>query len=237
MTVRAIKAAFYHCSVEAGRETYHHTMLQFLRQQNAKFYHSAPYPPPEIESPESRIEPDGRLIGSIHFTHPLLDTYNKNADVQRGFLTRYGDGVCSNSFRISSLGWRDDSEGFEANIQQLATGRVEFLKLVVREIGVEFACVDDIWGTNVTDKALNDVSCRHLYWTTYFGHRYIETHGLEFLLNTPGWKTEELEGGVLVTVTENYLDFALNDQKETLKYLRQKFKGIRVNRFKIHEAF
>ena len=34
-----------------------------------------------------------------------------------------------------------------------------------------------------------------------------------------------------------FLDFATTEQRECLKYLRQHFKGMRANRFKIHAAF
>ncbi|WP_372724159.1 hypothetical protein [Novipirellula sp.] len=237
MTVRRVDAWFFSCDFEGGVNFFHHKMIQFLYELGAEFYKSAPFPPPIMLDPESKIKPDGRLIGSIRSTHPLLNTAIESDEVKKGFLALYGDGICDKSFRISASGWRDDREGFETIIQQLATGRVEFLKLIVSKMGVKIAFVDDVWGTKFTDKSLDEVKCRHLFWTTYFGPRYVEKYGREFLLNTPAFKTEELEGGVLITVTEKFLDFALNDPNETLKYLRQEFKGMRANRFKIHEAF
>ncbi|MEZ6132433.1 MAG: hypothetical protein R3C59_27530 [Planctomycetaceae bacterium] len=76
-----------------------------------------------------------------------------------------------------------------------------------------------------------------MYWTTYFGPRFVEVHGRDFVLKTPARKTKELEGGVLVIVTEKFLDFATTEPKESLKYLRRNFKGMRANRFRIHAAF
>ncbi len=216
---------------------FHRNMVQFLREIGARFFKTAPFPPPEEKDPESSIKRNGRLIGSIVCTHPLLGTAIKSDAVKDGFLALYGNGICDKSFRISAEGLRDDGEGFETNIQHLATGRVEFLKLIVSKMGVQLAFVDDVWGTKFTDKSLAEARCRHLFWTTYFGPSYVEKYGRDFLLNTPAFKTEELEGGVLITVTEKFLDFALNEPKETLKYLRQEFKGMRANRFKIHEAF
>ena len=56
-------------------------------------------------------------------------------------------------------------------------------------------------------------------------------------MNIPAWCVEELDRGVLVTVTETFLDFAVHEPKETVKYLKQKFKNICPNRSKSIRTF
>ena len=111
------------------------------------------------------------------------------------------------------------------------------MRFLLPKVKPQFAYADDVWGTNISKSQVEKGHTPRLYWTTYFGPRFVEVHGRDFLMNTPAWKTEELEGGVLVTATEKFLDFATAEPRECLKYLRQHFKGMRANRFKIHTAF
>ena len=212
-------------------------MITLLIESGAVFYKNAPYPPPLSDNPYLPIKDNGDLYVAIDFSQQLLNTDSQEASVRRGFLSMYANAACPKSFSIDSSGWRDDAEGFEQNIQRLGEGRVEFMRFLIPKVKPQFAYADNVWGTNISKSQVEQGHTRRLYWTTYFGPRFVEMHGHDFLMNTPAWKTEELEGGVLVTVTEKFLDFATTEPKDALKYLRPKFKGMRANRFKIHEAF
>ena len=236
-TVRGIECAFFQCLDGVGQEGFHAEMIQFLLANGATFYKAAPFPPPVEENPNSNLKPEGRLNVSIAMSHAVLHAEDPTKESQAGFLARYGNKAVRNSFRVSCTGWRDDADQFEKNIQQLAVSRVAFMKFLIPEVKPKFAYADDVWVSNITDSHLRKSHTPRLYWTTYFGPRFVEMHGHDFLMNTPAWKTEELEGGVLVTVTEKFLDFATAEPKDSLKYLRQKFKAMRANRFRIHEAF
>lgn len=237
MTVRRIISSFIDCTSECGQSEFHRWMITLLIERGAVFYQNAPYPPPLNDDPYFPIKENGDLYVTIDFSHHLLNADSEEATVRRGFLASYGNAAIRKSFYIDSLGWRDETENFGRNIQQLAEGRVAFMRFLIPEVKPQLAYADDVWGTNISKSQVENGRTPRLYWTTYFGPRFVEVHGRDFLMNTPAWKTEELEGGVLVTVTEKFLDFVTSEPKECLKYLRQNFKGMRANRFKIHAAF
>lgn len=237
MAVRRVECAFIDCSIGCEQSDFHRTLITLLLECEAVFFQNAPFPPSLSSDPMAFVEDNGDIYGAINFSHQLLNSDSQDTSIQRGFLGRYSNAAFRNSFSVDAFGWRDDSPGFAENIQRLAEGRVAFMCYLLPKVKPQFAYADDVWGTYITNSQIEKGHTSRLYWTTYFGPRFVEVHGRDFLLNIPAWKIEELEGGVLVTVTEKFLDFATAEPKDALKYLRQNFKGMRANRFKIHAAF
>ncbi|HQX51118.1 MAG TPA: hypothetical protein PLR25_14485 [Planctomycetaceae bacterium] len=130
MTVRRIITSFIDCKTECGRSDFHRSMITLLIECGGVFYQSAPYPPPICEKPHSMIEENGDLYASINFSQELLNADSEEASVQRGFLGMYANAACRKSFSVDSRGWRDDAEGFDHDIQQLADGRVVFMRFL-----------------------------------------------------------------------------------------------------------
>lgn len=237
IVVRGIDCYFFKCQATEAGTRFHHSTLAILRQLGVEFFKTAPYPAPVEPNPEQELEPDGRLITFILASHRLLESTNPNGNKQGDFVCRYRTALESESFEISTPPLRANFPDYETALQNMADGRREFLKLVIPYVKPRLAFADHVWDPGVKDRQVEAADLRKLFWATYFSPHYVEHHGMEFFMNIPAWRVEELDGGVLVTVTETFLDFAVNEPKEAVKYLKQKFKNIRPNRFKIHPAF
>jgi hypothetical protein len=239
VVVRGVGCNFISCERAASGDQFHRSMIALLMQLGVRFHKIAPYPAPIDPHPEEQLEPDGSLIGSINASFHLLAPADPSWNTDGCFEGQYGNvGAPKQSFRMRSLSLRDDFREFRLALQDLANGRREFLKLLIPYVKPRLAYADDTWGGGgVKEQQVQAADLRRLFWVTYFGPHYVENYGKEFFMNTPAWSVEELDGGVFITVTETFLDFAENEPKETLKYLKQKFKDIRANRFKIHSAF
>ena len=239
IVVCGVSCYFADCQATESGGRFHQSTIALLKRLGVVFYKTAPYPSPVDQNPEQKLEPDGELIKIILASHPLLEPTNSSWKDGRDFRASYGTtGGLSGWFKMGSQPLRDDFPDFSAALQDMANGRREFLKLVIPHVKPRLAYADDTWGGgDVKDRQVEAADLRKLFWVTYFSPHYVAHHGMEFLMNIPAWRVEELDGGVLVTVTEKFLDFAVNEPKETLKYLKQKFKNIRPNRFKIHPAF
>lgn len=237
--VRGVGCYFIRCeSVDPGARL-HHSTITLLKQLGVVFYAIGPYPAPIDPNPEQQLEANGKLIGSISTSFHLLEPKDPQWNKDGHFEGRYGNvGGLERSFKIGSRSLREDFPNYHLALQDMANGRRLFLKLVIPHVKPQLAYADDTWGGgDVKDQHVQAADLRKLFWVTYFGAHYVEHHGKEFFMNIPAWSVEELDGGIVVTVTETFLDFAENEPKETLKYLKQKFKNIRPNRFKIHPAF
>ncbi len=230
---------FVHCTaINPDEKQFHRSVLGLLKQLGVVFYTTGPYPTPEDPNPELKVEENGSLVKIVLASHRLLKQSNPSWGSDDCFQGMYGALGLDESFLIGARPLCDDFTEYETAVQDMAHGRREFLKLVIPHVKPCLAYADDTWGGgDVKDKQVEAAQLKRLFWVTYFGPHYVEQHGKEFLMNTPAWRVEELDGGVLVTVTETFLDFARNEQKETLNYLKQKFKNIRPNRFRIHPAF
>ena len=226
------------CEHRDKSQNFHQAMVSTLAGMAATFYKNGPFPTAVEENPFSRFEADGSLILAVHFMHPLLATSSDNIEVQRGFFSSYVNPGLDNSFCIRCNGFRSDKiPDFESNVQKLAETRVAFMKALIVELKPEFGYVDESFGAGVTEKQLGNVQLRRLFWTTYFGPPYVEKYRREFLLNAPAWRTEEFEQGVLLTVAETFIEFTASKCEETFVYLREKFPGIRPNRYVIPDSF
>jgi hypothetical protein len=217
---------------------FHRHMIERLESMGAVFYEVAPFPPPIDKNPRSRIKDDGTFAGSIHFTHSIIDTRSSDGRIKSGFLGAYRLIGFNSSFGISSIGFNSDFvPEYEFELQQLADGRVAFLKELLIPLNPNFAYVDASFGIPITDTRLERLELRHLFWVNYFGKQFIEKYGRDFFLNTPAWRVEEIGEGILIKVTQQFLTFANEAPKDTLKYMQQKFTGMRANRFIIPKSF
>ena len=238
IVVRGVSCYFVHCQAMEGGARFHHSTLALLKKLGVLFYQTAPYPSPIEPNPEQKLEPDGQLVKIILASHPLLEPGNPKWNKGAYFQSKYcSGGDLDESFEMDSRSLREDFPDYEVALQNMADGRREFLKLVTPYVKPRLAFADHVWDPGVKDRQVEAADLRKLFWVTYFSPHYVAHHGMDFFMNIPAWRVEKLDGGVLVTVTETFLDFAVNEPKDTLKYLKQKFKNIRPNRFKIHPAF
>jgi hypothetical protein len=233
----AIQATFLRCEHAEIVDPFNRTIILLLQKLGVEFYQCAPFPPPMFPSPTDELKPDDSLIGWINLSHPLLRTMRTDPDIQEGFQGNYSSGILDRSFSLGSTGIGESISDFKDCVQEIAFGRIEFAKLLIPHTMPRLVYIDETWGTIGTDKKLDECSLRHLFWGTYFGPPYVEKHGMDFFRNAPVWKVEEFAGGVFLIVTEKYLDFISIEPKECLKYMRQRFKGMRANRFKIDSNF
>lgn len=212
-------------------KAFHLASLRLLQHLSCVFLEATPYPPTVHPNPESEVTPEGRVEAWIDFSAPLLAAPNASMEAE-AFLGQYWDTFDERSILVRSGYFKTDTPNYEASDNALAAGRHEFLRFLLPHYLPELAVVDSIWDHGIKERHLENCELRRLFWTTYFGKKYVEKHGRQFFLDTPAWKVEEIADGILITVTEKYLDFSRNEPKETLKHLRQKFKGIRPNRYK-----
>ncbi|MFO0529044.1 MAG: hypothetical protein ACK52A_13180 [Planctomycetota bacterium] len=216
-------------------------ILKSLQEVGAVFFHPAlvdgPFNPPLLEDPTAELKA-GRMAAPIDFTHESIEPLDRGDYIRWGFLGSVFTPGFRRSLLISCLGFRDDRvEDFPAAMHELSSGRVKFMKQLIVRLKPRFAYVDEVFDDKLRDKVLQDAGTRLLFWTTYFGPAYVEKHGKEFFLQAPAWKTEEFEGGVIVTATEHFLDFVAHSADELLKYFSAKFPRIKANRFSIPAWF
>lgn len=222
----------YWCSQPAvAAEHFHLASIRLLQELGCTFLEVAPHPAPPHPNPECEISPEGRLLGSLEFLHRILAA-PEDCDEEAAFVGRYRSLFDKHSFVVWSGFLKTDMPSFELLENSLTFGRHELLSFLLPYYLPRLAFVDSIWDDGIKERHLENCELRRLFWTTYFGKKYVEKHGRQFFLDTPAWKVEEIADGILITVTEKYLDFSRNEPKETLKHLRQKFKGIRPNRYK-----
>ena len=236
--IRGMACYFFNCQATETKSRFHHSTLALLKSLGVEFFKTGPYPSPVDPHPEGELESDGRLIAFIIASHALLEPKNASWKSQGLFRSDYSTGIESESFQISTAPIPANiPDDYNAALQEMALGRREFLRFIIPHVKPRLAFADYVWLSGVQDRHIAAADLRRLFWVTYFGPNYVEHHGIDFFRNIPAWSVEELDGGVLVTVTETFLDFAENEPKQTLKYLKQKFKNIRPNRFKIDPAF
>jgi hypothetical protein len=197
-----------------------------------------PFHPALIDDLAAELDANGIMRTSINFTHELLEPTDRSDRTRWGFLGSVSTPGFRRSLSISCIGLRADRvENFPAAMHELSTGRVQFLKELIVKFKPRFGYVDEVFDDKLRDKVLQDAGTRLLFWTTYFGPAYVEKHEKEFFLQAPAWKTEEFAGGVIVTATEQFLDFVAHSPDELLKYFSAKFPRIKANRFTIPAWF
>lgn len=233
----AAELVLFRCEHPGLVPPFHRTVLLLFQSLGAEFYQCMPFPQKINPTPVNELTKDGDLLGFIDFTHPLLQTVRTEPDVVSGFQGNYRMTVLRNQISIGSLPIPETVSDFASCIQELTKGRIAFAKLLIPHTLPRLAFVDQTWGTVLSERQLEDCILRHLFWCTYFGPAYVEKYGIDFFKNAPVWKVEEFAGGVFVTVTERFIDFALNEPKESLAYMRQRFSSMRANRFKISARF
>jgi hypothetical protein len=234
----ALDITIFEVSVTSDESEFYRFILDYLCSIGATFYQVAPFPPPIDPNPHSRICQNGRFIGGIEFTHDLINPKSDNFWIREGAMGSYS--ICGHdfSFTVGCTGYSErDVVNLEDEIQRLAESRVVFLRRLIQDLKPKFAYVDHTFGSPITDARLASLEIRHLFWTSYYGPQFISKYGLEFFLNVPAWRVEEIGEGVLITVTPQFLTFANEAPKDTLKYMQQKFKGMRANRFAIPKSF
>ena len=237
VVIRGVGCSFYGCRAIDQGPQFNRSMIAILKGMGVVFYKAAPYPPPVEPDPERELEPDGQIVGfSIDASHPVIEPTNPSWNAEGKFFGGYSS-TRPGWFEMGKGHLREDFPDYEEALQDMASGRREFLKLLIPLVKPDLAQADDVWDDGITPEKIAAVNLRKLYWVTYFGPHFVEHHGRDFFLNIPAWSVEELEDGFLVTVTQTFLEFAENEPKQTLKYLKQKFKNIRPNRFRIHPAF
>jgi len=235
-----LNCLFAHCLVPIGGTEFISSLIRLLqRHDEIVFLKMAPTPQEVEENPVDKVDEYGNLIVSIPFDHPFLLPGNPDWNKRLEFLgSLFGGGGLDNSFEISCFSsMREDMFDFEYAVQDRAEGRVRLFKYLVPHVKPRVGYIDDTWGSVVKDKQIEAAELKKLFWVTYFGPNYVERYGIEFLINAPAWSVEELDGGVLLRTTETFLEFTKEEPKQLIQYLRQKFKGITANRFKIHPAF
>jgi hypothetical protein len=150
-----------------------------------------------------------------------------NADEE--YFSRYADGILLRSFVIRSGNVNHLHPHYLEVVFKRALQRLEFFRYLAPMVSPRFGYIDYVWGSVVKEKQLAELTVRKLFWSNYFSEPFAEKYGREFFAQIPAWKVEEFLGGYLITVTESFMDFRINEPKETIKYLRQKFKGISAN--------
>ncbi len=235
--VRGIKCLLAHCSaLEGDKKTFFRRGITLMQHVDTTFLKLGPFPTQPDPNPFDRLESDGRMIASLAFTHPILEptnpVWNQVGWEQRGeFAGAFGNGVLDDSFRVNSFSpMRDDFPDFPSALQDRAERFLKLFEFLVPHVKPRFGYVDDVDGPEITDKQINDSELRKLFWVTWFGPQYLDKHGKQFFLKAPVYHAKELEGGVLVRVTERWWDFAETNPKVALDYFRQKFARIRANR-------
>jgi len=235
-----LKCLFVHCLNLKGDAKFNLALIRFIKGlDGAVFFKMAPEPKDVDFDPEEKIDEFGNLWIPIPFDHPFLQVANPSWKGNVEFLgSLCGGGGLEDSFEISCFSsMREDMIDFESAVQARAEGRVRLFKFLVPLVKPHLGYIDDVWGSTVKDKQVEAAELKKVFWVTYFGPNYVERYGKEFFLNAPAWSVEELDGGVLLRTTETFLEFTKEEPKELIQYLRQKFKGITANRFKIHPAF
>jgi hypothetical protein len=238
--VYGIECFFGHCSELEKPPGFNRALISLIQDHGARYcrIRIAPFFVETENQPAKALDVNGNFAFSVPFIHPLLEP-NRLEWVNEGeFFGKLGGGGLEKSFYISCfLPMRDDFPGFESALQSRAESWIKFFQLLAPIVKPQLGYIDDTWGSVVKDKQMDAADLKNLFWVTYFGPTYIERHGKDFFLNAPAWKIEELDEGILLRTTETFLEFTKREPQELIKYLRQRFKNIKPNRFNIHPAF
>ena len=92
-----------------------------------------------------------------------------------------------------------------------------------------FAKIDDIGNSlDIMDEMGEDIyqlqsHIPAIFWVNYFGEKYIEKYGEVKLLNAPSGKIEHVGNGIMITMTNDLMEFDTNNcveaRKKVSKYL------------------
>lgn len=232
-------AQFYHCKPRTLAKQFHRSIIGILNH-TGKFYEIAPEPdvPSVVKmNPYTEITETGSVNGWIDYRHPDLENSPVVQLSPRAFCAQYRDGIHDNSFTLSSHYIGEDDSGFPELASGLEDRWLGFFRWLIPNVNPKLALIDYTWGTVFSEKQLEATELRKLFWVTYFGPEYVAKYGKQFLLATPCWKAESLHDGVLLQITDHFLEFFKNEPTESLKHLGTSFKGMRPNRFKIDSNF
>lgn len=223
--------SLFDCKVAHSGAMFDVDVTKRLQQLGIVFYKDDDYPASIVGDPAQQIIDDDSTIIMFAISHACFSSSERGAAEIHKRPPWYMNGKLPRSFRISSTNLRNRPENADV-IQELALGHAAFLRMAIPEFKPTLALVDQCClSGGLKAPVIEARKLSRLYWMTYFGPEYVAAHGLDFWMNIPAWRTEEYDGGVLVTVTERYLDFATKEPVESLAYLRHTFPQIIANRF------
>ncbi|NQU29588.1 MAG: hypothetical protein HQ525_02870 [Anaerolineae bacterium] len=118
----------------------------------------------------------------------------------------------------------------DKEIDTMAQDVLELVKKYYVQFQPYYAWVDSSpqfeW---VSLEGVLDRKLREIMWGNFFGPAYVDKYGREYLLNSPGWKKEELDdGGVFLQLSKN---FSRNEDKYLHNDLKEYFSPLNIEHF------
>lgn len=171
------------------------------------------------------------MINKKVLTICLSNNDKEEKEIYFGFTIGFAPKFSVISFDVSNTYFKtlEEKEKFKDIVVQ-----------IIKTIDPIYANIDDISNSlNIMDKMGEDgykvfEYIPAIFWGNYFGHKYIEKYGKEKLLNIPNVKKQEISNGIMITMTEDLLEF---DSKECKKGREKLRKKLHVGRYIIFKKF
>jgi hypothetical protein len=125
-----------------------------------------------------------------------------------------------------------ESQKFDDSARRL----LQIARLIYPGIRPPYGYLDAEVDSMIAKNSVKKGEIRYLFWANFFGPKFVEQYGRDFLLNAPGWKKEELDdGGILYVATEGiseWIDEWLRKKppREVMDYFRSRIPKIKVSR-------
>lgn len=74
---------------------------------------------------------------------------------------------------------------------------LDLTEKIIPGFSFQYGFLDMEGEDRLTEKTIESVRLKKIFWANFFGKPYVEKYGKEFLLGAPGWKKRELSDGTI----------------------------------------
>lgn len=161
----------------------------------------------------------------------LSNNDKEEKEIYFGFTIGFAPKFSAISFDVSNTYFKtiEEKEKFKDIIVQ-----------IIETIDPIYANIDDVSNSlNIMDKMAEDgykvfKYIPAIFWGNYFGQKYIEKFGKEKLLNLSNVNKEDIGNGILITMTNDILEFNSKECKVRRDKVRKK---LHIGKFRIFKKF
>ena len=169
-------------------------------------------------TPEKRIDKEGNIFVPLHIGHPAI---RPGAVAPVGY--RFGTAKVAYLSSSKAVILTQDASFDDVRLAiPLADQQCRFARELYHRLLPQLGRTD-VTRERAPFPSNDDIVVRHLYWANFFGPRYVERLGRQFLLEAPAHRVEDLDdGGLLLVTRENILDRSSSLDERLISYFRRK---------------